>query len=85
MATKNDRDREERPIHVSRADELLEQGEASHSRDGSVHAQDGSEQPRLDERGQNRGPEASPTLGGQSSDREIGQFSGEGQPARQKK
>jgi hypothetical protein len=51
MATRKHRTTEDRPIHVSRANELDagRGGAASHSRDGSIHAQDGSEQPRLDD------------------------------------
>ena len=87
MAAKKDSKTDERPIHVSRADEVLSnQAESVHSRDGSIHGQDGSEQPRLDDvRRPGRGRSAKQGKDEPTREREIGQFTGEGQPSQQKK
>jgi hypothetical protein len=78
------RDDQERPIHVSKAD--ADEHESVHSRDGSIHADDGSEQPRLDDmRKQPHGRSATPAANEPAREREVGQFTGEGQPSRQKK
>jgi hypothetical protein len=87
MAAKKDRKIEERPIHVSTADEVVSgQTESVHSRDGSVHGQDGSEQRRLDDvRRPGRGRSAKQKEDESTPKHEIGQFTGEGRPSQQKK
>ncbi|HWE63924.1 MAG TPA: hypothetical protein VHB98_19595 [Chloroflexota bacterium] len=87
MATRKRRDAEDRPIGVSQDNDTpAGQSTSVHSRDGSIHARDGSEQPRLDEMAHHEhGRSASPAADQPAREREIGQFTGEGQPSQQKK
>lgn len=84
MARRKHEDDRDRPIHFS---EVEDGGSgAAHSRDGSIHGGDGSEQPRLDDmRKEEHGRSAIPAANEPSREREVGQFTGEGQPSRMKK
>ena len=84
MATRKHEDDQDRPIHFSKAEEGAHG--SVRSRDGSIHAGDGSEQPRLDDRRKEQhGRSATPAADEPTHEREVGQFTGEGQPSRQKK
>ncbi len=87
MAAKKDRSTDERPIHVSTADEVLSsRAESVHSRDGSIHGQAGSAQRRLDDvRRPGHGRSVKQGADESTGEREIGQFTGAGRPSRQKK
>ena len=83
MADKHEQEEEQRPFHISLADEVLEQQESGGP--GTIHAEDGSEQPRLDDMAKHPHGRSSGQSAPSNRPLEVGQFTGEGQPSRQKK